>query len=196
MTDGVVAANTGEIGTFFFRARMRAVLDRLDDLAVTLVTRFFGDLAVVLLDPKGIRKVAGRECEGMPKAIRGLRSVLTDDVRRSVAVVAGGNGPMTRLDVACVVLLHDMAVGAGFGIVGHVGATFRIDKGVGSEANSKSGKDNQEDQTGAASGVHEGSGVFGIATESDDDAKILVAGSLVRKPGREAQREGLNSERV
>jgi len=74
-------------------------------------------------------KPAGREIVGMPETVTRLSSVLGDKSRRRVAIIADSNCAMARLHPAAELVLHDVAVHTGFGVVSHVGIASRIDEG-------------------------------------------------------------------
>ena len=62
------------------------------------------------------------------KPLRAFESVLADEVVRDVAVVAGGDGVVRTLLPAVVLLVHDVAVGAGARVVAQVGEPLGVAK--------------------------------------------------------------------
>ena len=91
--------------------------DRCHDIRVTFTARTFGDLATALGDLNRIRETSHREIIRMPETVSSLGPVFADKIVRGMAVVAGGDVSMTALDPTIQLLLHDMAIGAGLGIV-------------------------------------------------------------------------------
>src|SRR5215475_6672093 len=89
-----------------------------------------GDRQVALADPYWLVKCLGGEIERMPEAIRSLRRVLAEEIRGRVVVVAGGDGPVRRLQPAVVLLVHDMAVGARGRVIRQVRRALRVNKSV------------------------------------------------------------------
>ena len=77
MPHSVMAADAGD---FYAVGRLRyaSMLDRLGDLRMALTAGRFRDLQVVMLDPQGVWKVAGRKRERIPEAVRGLGPIFTE----------------------------------------------------------------------------------------------------------------------
>src|SRR4051812_9286682 len=100
---------------------------------MTFATRVFGDAQAAILDLDWFVKLARGKGERVKESVFCLGEILRDKRRRRMAVVAGRDRVMTRFDPAIEMILHDMAVGAGLGIVAQVGGTLRIDKGETSE---------------------------------------------------------------
>src|SRR5688572_18920972 len=100
-----------------------------DNLFVAVETRFFRDATVARFDANGVWKFAGGERERMPEAVICFHPVFAEEIVWSVAIVAGGNRPMAGLDPGIEMILHDVAIGACFRIVGEVRATLCVNKG-------------------------------------------------------------------
>src|SRR6185295_4617171 len=84
--------------------------------------------------PDRLREAAVGEVIRVHDAVPGLGPVLADQVVRHVAVVADGHRVVASLQPAVVLLVHDMAVRAGPGVVGEVRPAFRVPERVGPES--------------------------------------------------------------
>jgi hypothetical protein len=120
MADVAVAAQAGR----FFAAAVG--FNGVDDGRVTFAAGLFRDGAVAGRDAQRIGKVARGEIQRVEEAVLGLDGVFGDGAGRRVAVVAGGDRAMAGFEPCVIMFLHDVAVRAGLGIVGHVGATLGI----------------------------------------------------------------------
>src|SRR4051794_16050742 len=98
--------------------------------SVARLARRFGDEMVVALDLDIVRKSSGGEGERVEESVCCLDRVLAREIVWGVAIVAHGHGVMATLDPTVVVVLHDVAVGTGCGIVGEVGISPGVNKGV------------------------------------------------------------------
>src|SRR4029078_521073 len=123
MSDGCVAA--GALQTFGFTVNYVAV-DGRSDVLVTMTACGLDHLVVEVSNTNVVRVEAGREIEGMKKAVRSLNRVLADNVVWRMAIVAGGDGVVARLDPGVILRLHDVAVGAGLRIVGEIRVAFGV----------------------------------------------------------------------
>jgi hypothetical protein len=94
----------------------------MDGVLVTFATRVLGDAPAPFLDLDGFVKIVRRKGQRMKEAVLRLGEVFWDQPRRRMTVVARRNRAMARFDPAVEVILHDMAVGAGLGIVGEIDA--------------------------------------------------------------------------
>src|SRR5262249_2198233 len=81
----------------------------------------------------------------MPEPIRCLRRVFPDEICRGVAAIAGRDPPVRRLEPAVEFLLHDVAVGAGRGIIREVGPTLGISEGINTNANGNTDNHSKQD---------------------------------------------------
>src|SRR4051812_621526 len=128
MADAGVATDTGYgVGVAFH------CLDVVHHILMTFATRVFRDAQAAILDLDWFVKVARGKGERMKESVFCLGQILRDKRRRRMAVVAGRDRVMARLDPTIEVIPHDMAVRAGRGIVAQVGRALRIDKGETSE---------------------------------------------------------------
>jgi len=100
---------------------------------MTLATRIFGNAQASTLDLDRFVKLARGKGERMEESMLGFGEILWDKSGRRMTVVAGRDRSMARFDPAIEMVLHDVTVGAGLGIVAQVGCTLRIDKGVASD---------------------------------------------------------------
>lgn len=99
------------------------------DLLVAVQTRLLSYFQIACLDPDGIREFARGKGEGVPKAIVGLHPVFSQEVVGSVTVITGGDGTVTGLNPSVIVVVHDVAVGTCFWIVGQVRSPFCVYEG-------------------------------------------------------------------
>ena len=102
----------------------------LHDIQMTFVAGALRNLQIVWLDLQRVRMPARCEREGMPETVGSLGGILADEAGGRVAIIANRDGAMARLDPAIVVLLHDVAIGAGCGVVGQVGSALGVHEGV------------------------------------------------------------------
>ena len=102
--------------------------DVFNDLLVAVETCFFRDAAVARFDANGIWKSAGGESEGMPETVICFHPIFAEKIVGSMTIVAGGNGTVAGLDPGIEMILHDVAIGAGFGIIGEVRATLGVNE--------------------------------------------------------------------
>jgi len=129
MSNVRVAADAGE---GFVRRGHR--LDVVHNLLVTFAAGAFGGAPAAFFYLDWLMKFVCRERQRVEEAVISFREVLGHKASRCMAIVAGGDGAMTRFDPAVEVVLHDVAVGAGPGIVAQIRAAFRIDKRVTADA--------------------------------------------------------------
>jgi len=125
MADIGVTTNTGNGCLIGFHR-----LHVMHNVLVTFATRVFGDTKAAILDLDRVVKFTSGKGERMKESMLRFGEILGNKSRRRMTVVAGRDGPMARLDPAIKMVLHDVAVGTGFGVITQVGRTFRIDKGV------------------------------------------------------------------
>jgi len=91
--------------------------DRCHNILVAMTARTFSNLATALGDLNWVGKVSHREIVRMPESIPSLGPVFADEIVRGMAIVASGDVSMTALHPTIQLLLHDMAIGAGLGVV-------------------------------------------------------------------------------
>src|ERR1700743_793236 len=137
MAYGIMAA--GALQTFGFAVDHIAV-DLRRNVFVTAATGVFRHLVIEFryLDRVGV--VAAGEIKRLQEAVVGFDGIFSDEVMRRVTVVTRRHRMMAGF-LPCIVLRpHDMTVGASLGIIGEVGISLGVDKGIGSQA------DNQADE--------------------------------------------------
>ena len=134
--------------------------------SVALATCIIGDLLVPFRDLDRVGIIARREIKRMPETVLRLRRVFTNEVSRGVTVVAGRHAAMARLDPAVVLLLHDVAIHASLGIIGHVGATLGVNEreSADSERQAQSSAENDSSDSRAfhLTGVYDDKLLHGI----------------------------------
>src|SRR5580765_4414395 len=96
----------------------------------------FHHLKVKLGDLDIVWVFVGGEIKRVEETVARFHRVLSDEIVRCVAVIAGGRRVVAGLDPAAVLVIHRVAVGAGPGIVRQVGITPGVNKSV--SANTKS----------------------------------------------------------
>src|SRR5262245_31146271 len=100
------------------------------NVLMTFTTRVFSHAQTSALDLDRFVKVARSKCEGMKKSVFCFGEILWHKPGRRMAIVAGRDRPMTRLDPAIKMVLHDVAVSTGARVVTQVGCALGINKGV------------------------------------------------------------------
>src|SRR5437660_1752627 len=105
-------------------------IDGGGDVFMTATAGVFGNAVIELRDLDRVRIPAGGEIERVPESVIGLYRVFPENVVRSVAVIAGGRRVMARFQPGIVLRAHHVAIGAGRRIVGEVGVSLGINKGV------------------------------------------------------------------
>ena len=100
------------------------------------------DFFVLPLDHDGLVKFLCRKALRVMVAVLGFRQVLGEKGMWQMAVDTGGNGVVAGFLPGVVLRIHDMAVGAGFGIRAEVG------KSLGIPESERSGSHQQAQQYG------------------------------------------------
>src|ERR1044072_5670914 len=113
--DRTVTTNTGQIVTVAMQS-----FDCLYYFLMALPASLLCHLAVMRLNAQRFGEAARRESKRMPESVGSLGSILCDKAQRRMALVAGRHSAMARLDPPVIVLLHDVAVGAGRRIVSQI----------------------------------------------------------------------------
>ena len=75
---------------------------------------------VMRTNSDGLGKILQGEAFGMPKAVFGLGNIFGEKALWRMAVIARGNGMVTRFLPALVLLAHDVAVHADLGVFGKI----------------------------------------------------------------------------
>ena len=122
---------------------------------MTFPAGFFGDLKAVFGNAYVVFEPTGGEVVRMPESVARLGHVLADELRRRVAVVADGCVAMTGLQPPAVLIVHDMTVRAGRGIVGQVRIPLGVNKRVGSDTDGKSQRHAEDDSLSKVKSPHD-----------------------------------------
>jgi hypothetical protein len=101
----------------------------LDEVTVAVETGILHDAGVARLDLDRFVGLVGGERQRMEEAVDGLDEPLAREAVGEVAVVAGGDVVVAGFDPRVEVVLHDVAISAGVGIVGETGRAFAIAEG-------------------------------------------------------------------
>lgn len=132
MADGLMTADARHI----LRLRMRT--DHIDDVLVAMPASVFGHAPVPRLDAQWIGILARRESEGMPETVVRFDGVFADEIMWRVAIVAGGDVPVARLQPRVVMILHHMAIRARLRIVPQIRIPLGVNESVAADAYSDS----------------------------------------------------------
>src|SRR5215831_1968426 len=89
-------------------------------------------------DLNGVGVISAGEVERVPESVVRFYRVLSDDVVRRVAVIAGGHRMVARFHPGIVLRLHNVAVRTSGRVVGHVRVSLGVDEGVGAKADGDS----------------------------------------------------------
>ncbi len=108
-----MATDTADIG-----AMGAAATNAADNIFMAFKTRRFRHFEIAIGNPNLLWEQPGSECPGVKKSVQNLGEVFRYEPRRRMAIVADRHFPVTRFAPAVQLLLHDMTIGAGLGIVG------------------------------------------------------------------------------
>lgn len=111
----------------------------LYDILMAIPAGGFGYGSVTGRNLDRFGKTAGRKRPGMIEAVDCFGLVFADKRMWGVAVVADRGAVVARFRPGFVLLVHDMAIGAGGWIVGHIRHPFRVQKRIRSNARRRSG---------------------------------------------------------
>ena len=89
----------------------------------------------------------------MKETVVSLRDPLSDGVMRQVTVVANGNVVMTALLPRIHVVLHDVTVDAGLGIIAEVAGPFSVPESERADTREQSKRHGEKNCTHAKAGV-------------------------------------------
>jgi len=90
----------------------------------------FRDLPVPLFNADRLFKISGREIKRMPESVDRLGLILSCEVMRGVAVIATRGGVMSGFDPPAVLVVHNMAVGAGLRVVAQIRISLRVNESI------------------------------------------------------------------
>ena len=146
-----MTANTTRARVVDFSVR---AFDRNDDVLMTLPASLFRYVETALRDVNVVFEPTSCEVVGMPESVACFRHVLRNESRWRVAIVAHSDRAMARLQPAAELLLHDMTIHAGFGVVSHVRIAARVDKRVGADPDRHAEDDAKYDPACKSSANH------------------------------------------
>lgn len=129
--------------------------NRVHDFLMTLSTGFFGDLKAVFGNAYVVFEPTGGEIVRMPESVARLGHVLADELRRRVTVVADSSVTMTGLQPSAVLVVHDVAVRARRGIVGHVRIAARVNEGIRADADGQADRHAENNPLRDSQPLHE-----------------------------------------
>lgn len=129
VTDGSVASHAEHITI----APVLVNVNCLHDVFVAVAASVFHDLSRKLRDLDRFMEVAGRKIIRMPKSISSFGVPFAKEVVRSVAVVTPDSLSMARVYPTVILLIHNMAIDTGRGVVGQIGPSLCINKRICSE---------------------------------------------------------------
>ena len=153
--------------------------NRVHGFLMTFPAGFFGDFKAVFGNADVVFEPAGRKVIGMPESVARLGHVLADELRRRVTVVADGCVAMTGLQPTAVLLVHDVTVRAGRGIVCQVRIPLGVNKRVGSDTDGKSQRHAEDDSLSKVKPPHSYSIMISSANiQASPPAPGCHAGSL------------------
>ena len=130
-------------------------LDVVHDILMTSPAGAFRDLPASVLHLDRFMKVARGEGKGMKKSVVSLGKIFRDQPGWGVTVIAGRNRAMTGPDPAVEVILHDVTVSAGSGIIAKIGRALGINEGVTTDScrRPKSERDDNREQPRCSTGT-------------------------------------------
>ncbi len=119
-------------------------IDGLHDILMAITARRFGDGAISGRYLNGLVEISRRECPGMIEAINGLGMIFTDKIVWGVAVVTDCHPKMARFSPCLVLFVHNVAIGAGRGIVGHIRSPFGVNECIPAHTGCRTGYDSND----------------------------------------------------
>src|SRR5690242_14610103 len=122
---------------------------------MTGLARALGHAVVVTLNANVVGIASAGEGERVEESVRRLDGVLAYEVMGCVTVIALGDRVMTTGDPPRVVVLHDVAVGAGFRIIGEIGIALRIYERIKAKTD-RQPNDNAENNRAGVARSHSG----------------------------------------
>ena len=101
-------------------------IDAAGQVGMAFQTRAIRDSIVASRDLNFIGEPLRGECPGMEKAVQRFGGVLGKEPGRCMAIVANGPFSVAGTQPAGMLIAHYMAIGAGGGVVGEIGAALGI----------------------------------------------------------------------
>jgi hypothetical protein len=123
VTNAIMTSYTGQRAQLFWKR-----IQRMNYIAVAFTARVFRNLTVKITYLYWLMKVARGKCQRMVVSIDCLNQVFVKESFGRVAIIAGRNIFMAGLYPTVVMIIHDMAVSAGHGIIKHVRSTVRVNE--------------------------------------------------------------------
>jgi len=105
---------TGQAIHFFFSVKPH---DRRHQCRMTLKALQLCDFLIKSSNTQRFREVSCCKSQAVVPSINGFYNVFSVKKLRSVAVVTGGNGLMCAMVPPVINRLHNMTIGAGFGVI-------------------------------------------------------------------------------
>ena len=102
----------------------------LHHLSMALDTVVLQDGSILAVNANWFVEVLQGKALGMPEAVLGFGEILANEVVGQMTIDATGNSMVTGLLPAIVLLAHDMAVHAGFGVAAEITQPFAVIDGV------------------------------------------------------------------
>lgn len=100
--------------------------ERMDKFTVTRNASALRDPAIARLDLNRFVKVFQRECQRVKKTVVRLRHPFANRIMRQMTVVANRDMGVAGIEPCVVMVVHDMAIGAGGRIAGKVAVAFAV----------------------------------------------------------------------
>lgn len=143
VSDRTMATHAGNAFIAFCRMRRNS----LRQIGMAFHAGLFSDFQIAFADLNRFVKSASGEIKRMPESVGSLGQVFANSARRRVAIVASRHRAMRRLHPSIVLFVHHMAIGAGLRIVGQIGITFGVNKGVNTNADSYAHQSGKNDSS-------------------------------------------------
>jgi hypothetical protein len=137
-----MAAQASELPTA--RRRVRR-LDRVDNFFMARAAGLFGNLPAERFDLNIVLVATRGEEKRMPKAVGRFRRILADEVCRRVAMVAGRDCAVGRLEPTVEFFAHDVAVRTGRRIVGEIRPALGISESIDADPDSNTDDNSEQD---------------------------------------------------
>jgi hypothetical protein len=118
-------------------------IDHLHDFLMTAAAGRFRDLPIARGDLNWPFDFLEGKRHRVMIAVEPFGRVFADEIMRRVAIVAHRHGVMARFAPSIVLLAHDMAVDAGFGVIGQIRGPARIKKSKAAQGGRRARKNRQ-----------------------------------------------------
>ena len=101
---------------------------------MAFTTGIFGNCTTACLHLNRFVKLIGSKCERMKESVLSFGKIFGNQSSGRVAIVTSGDGAMAGLNETVEMILHDVAVSAGFRVVSKIRGALAVNEGVTSEA--------------------------------------------------------------